>query len=330
MGDDSLSASGALPPAICLMGPTACGKTRIAVELAQNGPFEIISVDSALVYKGLDIGSGKPDSATLARAPHRLINIRDPSQPYSAAEFRADAIREMNDIVARGKLPLLVGGTMLYFKVLRDGLAAMPSATPVIRQRILDLATAEGWTAVHARLQQVDPQAAARIHPNDPQRLQRALEVYEATGVPLSALHAARPLGQTADLPCELVFVAMLPAQRAQLHQKISDRFHAMLAAGLIEEVAALKQRSDLHADLPSIRSVGYRQVWEYLDGITDYDTMIGKGIAATRQLAKRQLTWLRSWPALHELTCSLEVEVEDETIVKNYLKNRTAAAIYW
>ncbi len=310
------------------MGPTACGKTRVAVELAESGPFEIISVDSALVYRGLDIGSGKPDKATQARAPHRLIDIRDPSQPYSAAEFRADAIREMRDIVARGKLPLLVGGTMLYFKALRDGLAQMPSATPEIRQRVLDMAEAEGWGAVHARLQAVDPQAAKRIHPNDPQRLQRALEVYEVTGVPLSALHAAQPLGQTSDLPCDLVFVAMLPAQRAQLHQLISDRFHTMLEMGLVNEVAALKQRSDLHAQLPSIRSVGYRQVWEYLDGQFDYATMTDKGIAATRQLAKRQLTWLRSWQELHELTCSLTIE--DATIVKNLLKNRTRAAIYW
>jgi tRNA dimethylallyltransferase len=310
------------------MGPTACGKTRAAVELAESGPFEIISVDSALVYRGLDIGSGKPDAATLARAPHRLIDIRDPAQPYSAAEFRADAIREMQAIVARGKLPLLVGGTMLYFKALRDGLATMPSATPEIRQRILDMATAEGWGAVHARLQKVDPQAAKRIHPNDPQRLQRALEVYEVSGIPLSALHEAQPPGQNNDLPCELVFVAMLPEQRAQLHQLISDRFHAMLAAGLVNEVAALKQRSDLHSALPSIRSVGYRQVWEYLEGQIDYATMIDKGIAATRQLAKRQLTWLRSWPALSELTCSLVVE--DATIVKNHLKNQTRAAIYW
>jgi tRNA dimethylallyltransferase len=320
--------SNSLPPAICLMGPTACGKTRVAVELAENGPFEIISVDSALVYRGLDIGSGKPDAATQLRAPHRLIDIRDPAQPYSAAEFRNDAIREMRAIVTRGKLPLLVGGTMLYFKALRDGLATMPSATPAIRQRIVDLAAAEGWGAVHQRLQQVDPEAAARIHPNDPQRLQRALEVYEASGITLSALHQAQHAGQTGDLPCELVFVAMLPEQRAQLHQLISERFHAMLKAGLVDEVAALKQRKDLHADLPSLRSVGYRQVWEYLDGQVDHSTMVDKGIAATRQLAKRQLTWLRSWPDLAELTCSLAVE--DATIVKNHLKSSTRAAIYW
>ena len=318
----------ALPPAICLMGPTACGKTRIAVELAASGPFEIISVDSALVYRGLDIGSGKPDRATQARAPHRLIDIRDPSQPYSAAEFRVDAIREMRDIIARGKLPLLVGGTMLYFKVLRDGLAQMPSATPEIRQRILDLAATEGWAGVHARLQAVDPAAALRIHPNDPQRLQRALEVYEAGGVTLSALHAAHATDQTDDLPCALLFVAMLPEQRSQLHQNISDRFHAMLELGLVNEVAALKRRTDLHAELPSIRSVGYRQVWEYLEGQVDYATMIEKGIAATRQLAKRQLTWLRSWPELTELVCSLTIE--DAIIVKNHLKNCTRAAIYW
>src|SRR5688572_450045 len=192
------------PPAICLMGPTACGKTRAAVELVEQGPFEIISVDSALVYRGLDIGSGKPDKATLAKAPHRLIDIRDPSEPYSAASFRADAIREMAEVLARGKIPLLVGGTMLYFKVLRDGLAAMPSATPEIRQRILDQAHNEGWPALHARLQLVDPISAARIHPNDPQRLQRALEVYEASGRSLTTLHQESPVGDAPDLPCEL------------------------------------------------------------------------------------------------------------------------------
>ncbi|HTQ99336.1 MAG TPA: tRNA (adenosine(37)-N6)-dimethylallyltransferase MiaA [Candidatus Acidoferrum sp.] len=310
------------------MGPTACGKTRVAVELAEQGPFEIISVDSALVYRGLDIGSGKPDATTLQRAPHRLIDIRDPAEPYSAAEFRTDAIREMRDIITAGKIPLLVGGTMLYFKALRDGLAAMPSAAPEIRQRIVDLAATEGWRAVHQRLQQVDPIAAARIHPNDPQRLQRALEVYEATGTPLTELHQAQPPGRISDLPCELVFIGMIPTSRAHLHELIAERFHAMLSAGLIDEVSTLRQRSDLHPDLPSIRSVGYRQVWEHLDGLTDHTTMVQKGIAATRQLAKRQHTWLRSWPSLHELPSSLAVE--DAIIVKNHLKTSTPVATYW
>jgi tRNA dimethylallyltransferase len=310
------------------MGPTACGKTRAAVELATKGPFEIISVDSALVYRSLDIGSGKPDAQTLARAPHRLVDIRDPAQPYSAADFRADAIAAMRDIIAKGKIPLLVGGTMLYFKALKDGLAAMPSATPEIRQRITDLAAAEGWPAMHQRLQAVDPQAAARIHPNDPQRLQRALEVYEATGTSLTTLHQTQALEPVTDLPCELLFVAMVPTSRQRLHEVIAERFAAMLAAGLVDEVAALKQRADLHPGLPSIRSVGYRQVWEYLDGHTDYPVMVAKGIAATRQLAKRQYTWMRSWSDLHELPCSLTVE--DAINVENYLKTRMSAATYW
>ncbi|MES2626911.1 MAG: tRNA (adenosine(37)-N6)-dimethylallyltransferase MiaA [Pseudomonadota bacterium] len=300
------------------MGPTACGKTRAAVEFVQQYPCEIISVDSAMVYKGLDIGSGKPDHATLAIAPHRLIDIRDPAEPYSAAEFRTDAIREINAVLAKGKIPLLVGGTMLYFKVLRDGLASMPAAVPAVRQRILDLAESEGWQAVHARLQQVDPEAALRIHPNDPQRLQRALEVYEITGKSLTELHGEPTATQGEALPCELKFVAMLPADRSALHQVIAERFHTMLDQGLVDEVAGLRARGDLDKDLPAIRSVGYRQVWEYLDGATDYATMVEKGIAATRQLAKRQLTWLRSWPDLTALPCTLGVE--DANNMKNHL----------
>lgn len=317
-----------LPPAFCLMGPTACGKTAAAVQLVQQFPFEIISVDSALVYRGLDIGSGKPDATTLAIAPHRLINIRDPAEPYSASDFRHEALREMRDIVARGKIPLLVGGTMLYFKVLRDGLAELPSASPELRQRLLAQADAEGWMALHRRLQEVDPVAAQRIHPNDPQRLQRALEVYEITGRPLSTLQAegqTRPLG---DLPCELVFLGMLPSDRARLHEQIAIRFHAMLEAGLVDEVVALRARGDLHPDLPSIHSVGYRQVWEYLEGAYDHATMVERGIAATRQLAKRQLTWLRGWEGLHELPCHLAGQ--DVKFVENHLKMLNAAAIYW
>lgn len=316
-----------LPPAICLMGPTACGKTRVAVELAQEFPVEIISVDSALVYRGLDIGAGKPDTAMLASAPHRLIDIRDPADPYSAADFRADALREMREIVSRGRIPLLVGGTMLYFKALRDGLAAMPSADPEVRERILALAAAEGWQAVHARLAAVDPASALRIHPNDPQRLQRALEVYEISGRPLSTLHNPQRSETVGDLPCRLVFLALIP-ERAALHRVIALRFANMLQAGFIEEVVALRARGDLHPQLPAIRSVGYRQVWEYLDGKYDHTNMVDKALAATRQLAKRQHTWLRSWPALHALPCGLDAE--DGNNVKNLLKNLPAVSTYW
>ncbi|MEY4640564.1 MAG: hypothetical protein RLZZ227_558 [Pseudomonadota bacterium] len=291
----------------------------MAVELAQNFPVQIVSVDSALVYRGLDIGSGKPDQATLARAPHRLIDIRDPVEPYSAAEFRKDALREINEIIGSGKIPLLVGGTMLYFKALREGLAEMPSAAPEVRARILELAASAGWGAVHKRLQEVDPLAAQRIHPNDPQRLQRALEVYEVSGRPMSELHADKPAGAAQDLPCKLIFLGMLP-ERAALHEMIARRFHAMLADGLVDEVSALRARMDLTGDMPALRSVGYRQVWEYLDGKYDYTTMIDKAVAATRQLAKRQYTWLRSWPDLHALACRLDVD--DASIVENHLKN--------
>lgn len=308
-----------LPPAICLMGPTACGKTARAVELVQAFPFEIISVDSALVYRGLDIGSGKPDAATLRKAPHRLIDIRDPAQPYSAADFRCDALREMQDIVNRGRIPLLVGGTMLYFKVLRDGLAHMPPAIPQARERILALAREQGWPAVHARLREVDPVSADRIHPNDPQRLQRALEVYEVSGKTMTELHRLGAQGQVDGLPCRLLFLGMLPKERQKLHELIAERFRSMLKSGLVEEVARLKARGDLDPSMPSIRSVGYRQVWDYLDGRYDYDTMVSKGIAATRQLAKRQLTWLRGWPDLHGIPCDLGPE--DEKFMNIYLK---------
>ncbi len=309
------------------MGPTACGKTRVAVELAQVLPVELISVDSALVYRGLDIGSGKPDADTLARAPHRLIDIRDPAEPYSAADFRKDALSEMNAIVAKGKIPLLVGGTMLYFKALHEGLALLPSAAPDVRARILEFAEREGWGAVHKRLQEVDPVAAARIHPNDPQRLQRALEVYEVSGRAMSDLHAEKPAGAAPDLPCQLLVLALLP-ERAALHDVIAQRFHAMLAAGFADEVSTLRARGDLAVDMPALRSVGYRQMWEYLDEKYDYATMIEKALAATRQLAKRQYTWLRGWPELHEMQSTLSVE--DVNIVKNLLKNLPVAANYW
>lgn len=313
---------------MCLLGPTAAGKTAIALELARHHDFEIISVDSALVYRGLDIGSGKPDKQTLAEIPHRLVDIRDPADPYSVAEFRKDAIAATEEILQSGKNPLLVGGTMLYFKALRDGLASMPSANPEIRQQILDLAEAQGWQAVHDRLNAVDPESAARIHPNDPQRLQRALEIYESTGVTMTEHHLSEKTGKPKLPPSmsNLVFIAIHPPERSTLHQQIETRFHQMLEAGFVDEVKELFNRGDLDCNLPAIRSVGYRQIWDYLDDQYDYNTMIAKGIAATRQLAKRQLTWLRSWPNLHRVDS--ELDSESENIVNKCLKIQASAAI--
>ena len=295
------------------MGPTASGKTGLAVELVQRGPFEIISVDSAQVYRGLDIGSGKPGADILQLAPHRLIDIRDPADTYSAADFRQDALLEIDSIQSRGNIPLLVGGTMLYFKALRDGLAAMPAADGKVRQKILQLASEQGWQAVHRRLADVDPDSAARIHPNDPQRLQRALEVYELTGFSLTSHHEQH--NHSGELPFQLHFIALYPQQRAVLHEKIAGRFKQMLADGFIEEVQALFGRGDLDPSMPAIRSVGYRQIWDYLAGLDDYERMQEKALAATRQLAKRQLTWLRSWPALKVL------DSEMSQITENCLK---------
>ena len=286
-----------LPPAIFLMGPTAAGKTDLAVTLHEQLPCDIISVDSALVYKGMDIGTAKPGSELLARAPHRLIDIRDPAETYSAAEFRADALREMKEITARGRIPLLVGGTMLYYKALRDGLADMPAADEAVRQEILDQAESEGWAAVHARLQSVDPESAARIHPTDPQRLQRALEVYLVSGRTVTELVAEQKRTQ---LPYRVLNLAVAPQERSILHERIALRFHQMMDAGFIDEVEALYARKDLHPGLPSIRCVGYRQAWSYLDGELSRDEMVDRGIIATRQLAKRQFTWLRSWENLN------------------------------
>ncbi len=279
------------------MGPTASGKTGIAVDLVQHAPFEIISVDSAQVYRGMDIGSGKPSADILAKAPHRLINIRDPLDTYSAADFRSDALKEIVDIQTQGKIPLLVGGTMLYFKALRDGLVTMPSANEEVRNKILELANRSGWQAVHDRLAVVDPDAAARIHPNDSQRLQRALEIYELSGKPMTKIHKEGK--QQADLPFDLKFIALIPPQRSTLHEKIAQRFHQMLEQGFVDEVRKLHVRGDLNPSLPAIRSVGYRQIWTFLEGAYDQQTMQEKVLAATRQLAKRQLTWLRSWPDL-------------------------------
>ncbi len=278
--------------AIFLMGPTGTGKTDLAVELRKHFPLEIISVDSALVYQGMDIGSAKPDAATLAQAPHRLIDFLDPAQPYSAADFREDALREMADISASGRIPLLVGGTMLYFRALEYGLSELPQADPAIRARLESEAAEHGWQALHDRLRTIDPVAAARIHPNDPQRLQRALEVYELSGKSLTELQQA---AWHAACPYQLLKLALIPDDRTWLHERLALRFDQMLQQGLIGEVKKLHARGDLAEHLPAIRAVGYRQVWEYLNGKLDYTQMRDRAIVATRQLAKRQMTWLRS-----------------------------------
>ena len=287
------------PPAIFLMGPTASGKTSLAVELVKRYPMEIISVDSALVYRDMDIGTAKPAADVLAAAPHRLIDIRDPADPYSAADFRKDALLAMAEITARGRIPLLVGGTFLYFRALQYGLSDMPAADPAIRARLEAAASRDGWEALHARLAAVDPESAARIHATDPQRIQRALEVYELSGKPMSALHAQ---ATARDLPYRLLKLALILADRQLLHAQIAARFQQMLADGLLEEVNKLYKNSRLSADLPSMRAVGYRQVWRYLSGQLEYEAMVEQAIIATRQYAKRQLTWLRGEPDLETL----------------------------
>ncbi|KFZ37530.1 tRNA dimethylallyltransferase [Shewanella mangrovi] len=280
------------------MGPTASGKTELAIALAEQHNCEVISVDSALIYRGMDIGTAKPSAVELARAPHRLIDIRDPSESYSAADFRADCLREIEDILARGKTPLLVGGTMMYFKALLEGLSPLPSADEEVRAAILAEAESIGWQALHQQLSEVDPVSAARIHPNDPQRLSRALEVYRISGKSLTELTQTK-----ADaFPYEALQFAIAPSDRKVLHARIAERFQQMLALGFIDEVTQLRAREGLHLELPSMRCVGYRQCWQYLDGEFDRENMTEKAIAATRQLAKRQLTWLRGWPNLHWL----------------------------
>ena len=283
------------------MGPTASGKTDLAIRLRQQLPVELISVDSALIYKDMDIGTAKPDADELAQAPHRLIDIRDPAQSYSAADFRADALKEMADIVAQGRIPLLVGGTMLYYKALLEGLSPLPAADPVIRAQIEQEAADKGWQAMHEELVRIDPVSGARIHPNDPQRLSRALEVFRISGNTLTELTKT----QGDALPYRVHQFAITPTDRAVLHRRIEQRFEKMIEAGFEQEVRALYERGDLHPDLPSIRCVGYRQMWEYLDGQCSLDEAVFRGICATRQLAKRQITWLRSWKDLTWLDSS-------------------------
>ncbi|WP_018276061.1 tRNA (adenosine(37)-N6)-dimethylallyltransferase MiaA [Teredinibacter turnerae] len=285
------------PLAIALMGPTAAGKTDLAIALRQHLNADIISVDSALVYRGLNIGAAKPSSAELAAAPHRLIDIRDPAEPYSAADFCKDATHEIAGIVAAGRTPLLVGGTMLYFKALLEGLSDMPASQPAVRAQIEQEALAIGWPGMHQRLMDIDPETARELHPNHSHRISRALEVFRISGKPMSHFRANSGTGLLDSY--HWVQLAVAPRDRAVLHERIATRFDNMLDAGLLGEVEALYRRGDLHPDLPAIRAVGYRQVWEYLSGEIDRSEMVARGVAATRQLAKRQLTWLRGWPDL-------------------------------
>lgn len=292
----------AKPLVVSIMGPTASGKTAAALAIAERIPAEIISVDSALVYREMDIGTAKPTAAELAQVPHHLIDILDPLESYSVMQFRQDAIRLAADIHARGKLPLLVGGTMLYFKGLKDGLDALPQADAALRAELDAEAAAIGSPAMHAKLAALDPVTAARLKPNDSQRIQRALEIIALTGQPMSALLAQAP---KTELPFTLLPIALEPSDRSVLHTRIATRFDAMLKGGaLLDEVKALRARGDLHLGLPSMRCVGYRQSWEYLDGAYGLTELRERGIAATRQLAKRQLTWLRSMDDRHIIDC--------------------------
>lgn len=286
------------PDVIFLMGPTASGKTQLAMELVQHHNCEIVSVDSAMIYRGMDIGSAKPSKQELLLAPHALIDILEPTESYSAAEFRHDALHLIQVILAKGKTPLLVGGTMMYFKSLLEGLSPLPAADTEIRAEILDQAERQGWQALHNELAQIDPVSAARIHPNDPQRLSRAIEVYRISGQTLTELTQVKDT----TFPYRVTQFAIAPSDRKYLHDLIAQRFAIMLRQGFIDEVQSLRQRGDLHLDLPSMRCVGYRQCWQYLEGEFDLTCMVDKAVAATRQLAKRQLTWLRKWPSLEWL----------------------------
>jgi tRNA dimethylallyltransferase len=298
MNEDMGKAASLLPPALFLMGPTASGKTDLAIELCEKLPCEIISVDSALIYRGMDIGTAKPNPEELKKAPHRLIDILDPAQSYSVAEFRKDALLAMQDITIRGNIPLLVGGTMMYYKALIDGLSPLPKSDQSVRKIIEAKAMDLGWDVLHQQLAQIDPTSAERIHPNDPQRLIRALEVYQLTNRSMTDLMMTK----SAPIPYNVKQFCIAPDDRKVLHQRIAQRFQLMVDTGFQAEVEKLKERGDLHLNLPSIRCVGYRQMWQHLDGDYGFDEMCEKSIAATRQLAKRQLTWLRGWENIHPL----------------------------
>jgi len=309
-----------LPQAIFLMGPTASGKTGVAVELAQRLPVELISVDSALVYRDMDIGTAKPDAATLARAPHHLIDIINPTEAYSAAAFRRDALRLMHGITQRGKIPLLVGGTMLYFKALREGLSDLPKSDPAVRAALDAEIAQHGIQHLHRQLALVDAETAARLKPTDTQRIQRAMEIYRITGQPMSMLiqkpKGVLPYAPTIrvsvgaygntphTLPCRIIPIALVPSDRTQLHARIATRFKAMLEQGLVDELRMLREKYPLHPNMTSMRCVGYRQAWQFMEGEINEAQLLETGIAATRQLAKRQLTWLRSMPDNIEIDC--------------------------
>jgi tRNA dimethylallyltransferase len=288
------------PPAIFLLGPTASGKSDLAMKLTSHLPVELVSVDSALVYRDMNIGTAKPDAEILRQYPHHLVDIRNPDEVYSAADFRSEVLTLMSAISERGNIPLLVGGTMLYFKVLIEGIASMPAADSAIREKIVREAETGGWQKVHQRLAEVDPESAARIHPNDPQRLQRALEIWELTGESMTQLHKKQQ--NLVSLPFSVCQLAIIPSDRADLHRIIAARFEQMIKDGFIEEVEHLREKYDLNAELPSIKSVGYRQVWQYLEGEVDRKAMQERAIIATRQLAKRQFTWLKGWSNLKEI----------------------------
>ena len=304
-----------LPPAIFIIGPTASGKTGLAIKLIEHFPIEIISVDSALVYKDMDIGTAKPTADELAVAPHRLISFLDPSEAYSAADFRRDALREMAEITAVGKIPVLVGGTMLYYRALEYGLAILPEADPELRDRLTAEAEQIGWDGMHQKLSNVDPASGERLHPNDKQRIQRALEVFELTGKSLTQHQIEHQQDKENALPYRLLKIALIPEEREWIRELADIRFRQMLDNGFIDEMKALHARDNLHADLPSIRCVGYRQAWQYLEGELDYDEMIERAVIATRQLAKRQMTWMRSEKNITPYgakTYELEKVVED------------------
>lgn len=307
------------PRVIFVMGPTASGKTDLAMKLCDTLPCDLISVDSAMIYRDMDIGTAKPTPDELRAYPHRLVDILDPAEAYSAAQFRADALAEIADIQSRGRIPLLVGGTMLYFNALQQGLANLPEADPKLRARLEAEAAELGWPAMHKRLAEVDPEGARRLKPTDAQRLQRALEVFELTGRPISDHWREQA---EAKLPFDILPLALMPQDRSRLHQRIEQRFDLMLAAGFEEEVRQLWERGDLHERMPSIRCVGYRQMWSWFSDEYDRDTMRYKGVVATRQLAKRQLTWLRSWPDVNWL------DSEASNLVSHALKLADPAVI--